>query len=159
MAFILFECCLALQSGVRNFVDRAYYKDGYGRQRPYNIIHNSGQYGQTEEILEWLEGRADRNAVIAVTMPHWVYIRSGFKAVMPPLITDREKSQALIDTVPASFVIVEQLLMNDNFNTFFPRLVESSPDTWKLVYSKQGNPVKLYARIGVARLSGNLVTK
>ena len=79
---------------------------------------------------------------------------------MPPLTTDPEKAGRLIDTVPVSFVIVEQLLMNDNFNTYFPKLVENSPDHWKLVHTKPGgSPVKLYARVGVARLSGNVVTK
>jgi hypothetical protein len=48
--------------------------------------------------------------------------------------------------------------MDDNFNTYFPKLVAKSPEPWKLVYSKQGSPVRLYARIGVARLSGNVVT-
>jgi hypothetical protein len=78
---------------------------------------------------------------------------------MPPLTTDPDKAGTLIDTVPVSFVIIEQLLMDDNFNTYFPKLVQKSPDRWKLVYSKQGGPVKLYARVGVARLSGNLVTR
>lgn len=158
-ALILGECCIALQSGNRNFLDRAFYKDANGHLRPYNVLHYSGEYSDTQDVLEWLEPRADRNSVIAVTMPQWVYLQSGFKAVMPPLTTDPDKAEKLIDTVPVSFVIVEQLLMDDNFNTYFPKLVQKSPDHWKLVYSKPGGPVKLYARVGVARLSGNPVTQ
>ena len=78
---------------------------------------------------------------------------------MPPLTRDPQQAERLIDTVPVSFVIIEQLLMDDNFNTYFPKLVEKSPDHWKLVYEKQGSPVKLYARVGIAKLSGNLVTR
>ena len=158
-ALVFGECCLALQSGNRNFLDKAVYKDSNGQLRPYNVLHYSGEYTDTQEALDWLEPRADRSSVIAVTMPQWVYLQSGFKAVMPPLTTDPDKAENLIDTVPVSFVIIEQLLMDDNFNTYFPKLVEKSPDRWKLVYSKQGGPVKLYARVGVARLSGNLVTR
>jgi hypothetical protein len=125
----------------------------------YHVLHYSGEYPDTEEALAWLRKRADSNSVLAVTMPQWVYLQSGFKAVMPPLTTDPVKAERLIDTVPVSFVILEQLLMNDNFNTYFPNLVQKSPDHWKLVYSKPGSPVRLYARIGLAQLSGNIVTR
>ncbi|MFL6416982.1 MAG: hypothetical protein ACJ74Y_15065 [Bryobacteraceae bacterium] len=159
MAFAFCETCFALQSGLRNFLSTTHYKDASGRERSYNIMHSSGEYADTDEILRWLGSRADRRSVIAVTMPQWVYIRSGFKAIIPPLNTNADKVQKLVDTVPVSFVIVEDLLMSDNFNTYFPKVVESSPDRWKLIYSIQGSPVKLYARVGVARLSGEVVTR
>jgi hypothetical protein len=159
MVLIFGECCLALQSGNRNFIDRAYYKDATGHLRPYNLLHYSGEYPDTQDALDWLKERADPSSTLAVTMPQWVYLHSGFKAVMPPLTRNPEQAERLIDTVPVSFVVIEQLLMDDNFNTYFPKLVEKSPDHWKLVYEKKGSPVKLYARVGIARLSGNLVTR
>ncbi len=159
MAIVLCECCIAFQSGNRNFLDKAYYRDENGERKSYKLLHYSGEYPDTEDALDWLKKRADRKAVIAVTMPQWVYLQSGFKAVMPPLTTDPENAVKLSDTVPVSFVIVEDLLMNDNFNTYFPKLVAESPDKWKFVYSKSGSPVKLYARIGIAKLSGNTVTR
>jgi len=159
MALVFCECCIAFQSGNRNFLDKAYYKTENGERKTYHLLHYSGEYPDTEDALDWLEKRADHTAVIAVTMPQWVYLQSGFKAVMPPLTTDPRNAIRLSDTVPISFVIIEELLMNDNFNTYFPKLVTETPDQWKLVYSKQGSPVKLYARVGVARLSGTLVTR
>lgn len=159
MALVFCECCIAFQSGNRYFLDKAYYKAENGQRKSYHLLHYSGEYPDTEDALAWLQTRADRNAVIAVTMPQWVYLQSGFKAVMPPLTTDPDSAVRLSDTVPISFVIIEELLMNDNFNTYFPKLVAESPDHWKFVYSKPGSPVKLYARVGVARLSGKLVTR
>ena len=146
MALIFGECCMALQSGNRNFLDRAYYKDPRGHLQPYKLLHYSGEYPDTQDALDWLKERADQSSVLAVTMPQWVYLHSGFKAVMPPLTRDPQQAERLIDTVPVSFVVIEQLLMDDNFNTYFPKLVEKSPDHWKLVYEKQGSPVKLHAR-------------
>lgn len=155
---IFCECCLALQSGNRNFINRSEYRDRDGQMVGYNLLHYSSEYEATKELLKWLRPRANRDAVIAVTMPQWVYLVSGFKSVMAPLTTDPAKAQEQMDTVPVSFFIVEELLMDDNFNTFSPGLIRSSPGTWKLVFAMPNSNVRLYARRGIAYLSGSVVT-
>jgi hypothetical protein len=92
-------------------------------------------------------------------MPQWTYLQSGLKAVMPPLTRNPVRAQEMIDTVPVSYVLVEDLLMNDNFNTFFPKLVKNDPDKWKLIYSRPGSQVEVYARIGVARFADGTPAK
>jgi hypothetical protein len=158
VAIIFCECVIAFQSGNRNFLNTAFYRDADGQMKSYHVLHYSAAYPQTEAALKWLMSRADAHAVLAVSMPQWVYLQSGLKTVMPPLTTDPNQAQKLIDTVPVSFVVIEKLLMDDNFNTYFPKLVEHSPDKWKLVYSTQDGQVRLYGRIGVARLSGSPLT-
>jgi len=156
LAVILCESAIALQSGNRNFLEPAVYQDATGKQHPYHLLHYSEAYPDVEGALRWLVPRAGSGAVIAVSMPQWVYLKSGLKTVLPPLTTDPVKAGQLIDSVPVSFVIVERLLMDDNFNEYFPRLVERSPDKWKLVYVSPDHQVQVYGRVGLARLSGGL---
>jgi hypothetical protein len=158
-AFVFCECCAALKSGNTNFLLKAYYRDAKGQKQPYRLVYYSAEYPDRQDALDWLSKRADPHSVLAVTMPQWVYLQSGFKTVMIPLTFDGAKAERLMDTVPVSFVFVEPGLRDDNFNTYLPKMVANSADHWKLVYSKEPSIVKLYARVGVARLSGKIVTK
>ena len=156
---ILCESVIALVSGSRNFIYTAYFRDANDRQKPYHVFHYSTDYPDSEDALRWLVAHADPSAILAASMPQWVYLQSGFKAVMPPLTADPVKAQQLIDTVPVSYVLMEHLLMDDNFVAFFPSMVKKQNDKWKLVYSSSDRHVQLYGRIGVATLSGTVLAK
>ncbi len=156
-AVIILECSLALHSGFQNFLNPAFYRDAVGKNKPYRLLHYSSAYPAAEKVLQWLVPRADPNAVVAVSMPQWVYLQSGLKSVMPPLILKPAEALALADSVPISYYLAEDLLMDDNFLVSFPAMVANSPDTWKLVYGNRDDQVRLYARVGVARLSGSPV--
>lgn len=155
---IFCECCLALQSGNRNFLFRSEYRDASGQTRYYNLLHSSPQYGATKQVLNWLKPQVDGSAVLAVTMPQWTYLQSGIKSIMPPLTRNPEKAIEQMDSAPVGFFIVEELLMDDNFNTYSPSLVRNSPQFWKLVYAVPNSNVRLYARRGIAKLSGKVVS-
>jgi hypothetical protein len=157
-SLILAECGLALISGIRNFLSPVYYNDGKGNPTRYHLVYYLPDYADVKAMLSWLLPKADSHAVIAAVMPEWFYLQSGLKTVMPPLTRKAAKAQAQADSVPVSYVVIEHLLVQDNFNNFFPNLVESSPDKWKLLYSAPGKKILLYGRIGVARLNGQLLT-
>ena len=159
IVFTLVECSLALQSGYRNFLNEASYTDASGKIRSYRLLHYTNAYPAAEKALDWLKGRANPNAVIASSMPQWVYLQSGFKSVMPPLTEKSAEAETLSDSVPVSYFLMEQLLMDDNFLVSFPALVARSPETWKLVYGGTRDQVRVYARVGVAELSGSLVSR
>ncbi len=156
---VLIACSLALQSGLRNHLKRASYVDHQGTTRQYQLLHYTNAYPAAQKALAWLLPRADPNAILAVSMPQWVYLQSGLKSVMPPLTRNPNQAQVLTDTVPVSFFISEQLMIDDNFLVSFPTLVAKSPETWKLVYGTSKDDLKIYARVGVARLGNVLVAQ
>lgn len=146
---VLFESAISCFVGYRNFRDRAVYEDASGVRREYILFHYSGADSPSEKGLEWLASQANPNAVIAVSMPQWVYLKTGLKTVMPPLEVDPLKAQRLIDTVPASYVVVDNLLMEDDFNRRFPALVRNSPDKWLRVYASPHGEFDIYQRVGL----------
>src|SRR5262249_37890186 len=70
-------------------------------------------YGQTwrafDAALAWLKGQARPGEVVATSSPHWAYLHTGLRAVMPPMEADLPKGQRLLDSVPATYVIIDEL--------------------------------------------------
>ena len=144
---------MGFQSGNRNFLTTAAYHGPDGKEHTYRLLHYSADYPEVLEALRWLVPRVNKDAVLCVSMPQWIYLNSGLKSVMPPLGRDPVEVQRLSDTVPISYVIIERLLMDDNFNVYFPKLIQRSPDKWKQVYTSRDGTIQIYARVGIAKLA------
>jgi hypothetical protein len=124
--------------------------DKDGVNRGYTLFHYPEESSASEMGLKWLVTHVDPRAIVAVSMPQWVYLKTGLKTVMPPLEPDPVKAQKLIDTVPATYAALDELLMEDDFNKRFPALVRSSPDKWRLVYLSPHGEFDIYQRIGLS---------
>jgi len=148
VAIVLAESAISCVVGYRNFRDPAEYEDQSGVQRSYTLFHYPTASG-TESALKWLVAHAETNAIVAASMPQWVYLKTTLKTVMPPLEPDPGKAQQMIDSVPVTYVALDQLLMEDNFNKRFPKIVRSAPDKWRLVYRSPGHEFDIYERVGV----------
>jgi len=74
--------------------------------------------------------------VIAVSMPHWVYLRTGNKTVMPPFESDSIKAQQLLESVPVTYLVLDEGLdITVDSKRFMKGVIEGFPDRWKRVYS------------------------
>jgi uncharacterized membrane protein len=136
-------------SGNRNFSTRTVYEDDKGIAREYRLYYYGGASLASQAGLKWLVAHADRRAIVAVSMPQWVYLKTGLKTVMPPLDLDPQKAQQLIDTVPATYVILDKLAMESYFNKRFSGLVVHSPDKWRLVFESPRGNFDIFQRIGL----------
>jgi hypothetical protein len=144
---ILSGSFFSLKIGIRNFRQMAIYENKAGIQRNYWLFHYPRSFSSVEAALKWLVGHADRQSIVAVSMPQWVYLKTGLRTVMPPLESDPLKAQQLIDSVPASYLILERMIMEGSFNNAFPALVQNSPEKWTRVYSSGNGDVEIYRRV------------
>ena len=145
LAFAM-QSVLDLISGNMNFLYRASYQTAGGGKKTYRLLHYLAAYPSTAEALHWLVSRADSQTVLVLSMPHWAYLETGLQAVMPPLTTDPVKAQQMLDSVPAKYVLIDQLLGEDNFAHNFPAMLHSFPDKWKQVYSSKGGDIIIFER-------------
>jgi hypothetical protein len=143
------ESALSWISGNRNFCNKAVYEDVKGVAREYRLFHYAGAASSAQTGLKWLVAHADRRAIVAVSMPQWVYLKTGLKTVMPPLDSDPQKAQRLIDTVPATYVILDKLAMESYFNKRFSGLVLNSPGKWRLVCASPRGNFDIFQRVGL----------
>ena len=113
---------------------QATYTDLKGRSQVYRLFFYHDSYRTLDEGLDWLKERAKPGDVVAVSMPHWVYLRTGLKAVMPPFEPDPVKAQQLLDSVPVNYLILDEELAVDT-RKYTSSVVQYFPGRWKRIYS------------------------
>ncbi len=95
--------------------------------------------------LQWLRSRARPADVVAGSMPHWIYLLTGLKAVMPPFESDLGRAQTLLDSVPVRFVVIDDTWPPIARDYTLP-LLASAPERWERVYSDAVRDVAIYER-------------
>lgn len=123
----------------------AEFRDRDGHAVTQDLFFYGPAYQALDAGLDWLAGRARPDDVVAASMPQWAYLRTGLKSVMPPFDTDPARTEALLDSVPVRFVIVDGTDVNFAREYTLPSLV-GAPDRWALVYSNPSGKLEIYQR-------------
>jgi hypothetical protein len=97
-----------------------------------------------EQAANWIDAHAPRNAIVATTSPHFYYLQTGRLAVLPPMESDPAQERHLLDAVPVSYVIIDNLEFLDVSRRYALPAVEGDPTAWQLVQSFDGT--KVYER-------------
>ena len=91
-----------------------------------------------EETAAWVGAHASPDAIVATSAPHFFYLRTGLRAILPPMEADPARARRLLEMVPASYVIVDELEFVDISRRYARPAVEGDPTHWRVVYSKAG---------------------
>jgi 4-amino-4-deoxy-L-arabinose transferase-like glycosyltransferase len=110
------------------------YTNLNGSKDVYRLFFYHDSYRTLDGALDWLKERAKPDDVVAVSMPHWVHLRTGLKAVMPPFESDPVKAQQLLDSVPVSYLVLDEELAVDTRKYTSP-VVQNFSNRWKRIYS------------------------
>jgi hypothetical protein len=121
------------------FRDRA-HGDGYVDSRgslPQRFFHYSDLSREWDAASAWIQSHSNADEIVATHLPQYCYLRTGRRAVMPPVERDRDRMRQLLDSVPVSYVILDPI-------DWMPA-VEKDNEHWRRVESV--NRVRLYERI------------
>jgi len=110
------------------------YLDRHAGRVAHHLFFYMDSYRALDAGVDWLMAHAGPGDVIAVSMPHWVHLRTGNKVVMPPFESDPLKAQQLLESVPVTYLILDEGLAIDS-QRFTKGVVERFPERWKRVYS------------------------
>jgi len=114
---------------------QATYRDRNGHVVSSRLFfYKEDGYRELDAGLDWLMAHAKSTDVVAASMPHWVYLRTGLKSIMPPFERDLHHMQALLDSVPVTYVVVDTSPVNLARDYTVP-LLKNSPDRWALVHA------------------------
>lgn len=108
--------------------------DQNGKKIAYRLFFYKDPYRALEAGSDWLKKRARPDDIVAVSMPHWVYLRTGLKTVMPPFELDPDKAQRLLDSVPVTYLVLDHGLAIDSRKYTSP-VIRKFPDLWRPIYS------------------------
>lgn len=97
-----------------------------------------------DEAITFIRGQAEPDDIIAAGTPHWIYLRTGLKTVMPPFEIDAAKAQQLLDSVPVSYLIVGQDVIGAERYTL--PVVQQFTTQWKPIYTTPNGEWTVYQR-------------
>jgi hypothetical protein len=123
------------------------YYDAAGQERVFPLLTYHRQWHALDRAFEWIRKNAQGNAVIATTVPQLAYLRSGHKAVMPPLERDPEQARRLLDEVPVSYLVLDELGQPPISDHYAAPVITRWPEKWRLVYTAPNDGAKVYERV------------
>ena len=107
--------------------------EGNSAQAGHFFFHDRS-WQAWEQSIAWIDAHAPPNAIVATTSPHLCYLLTGRRAVLPPMEIDPVHARRLLEAVPVSYVIVDELEFADMSRRYALPAVESDPASWRLVY-------------------------
>jgi hypothetical protein len=131
---IFMQQAIILYFALGKWHPRVAYSGQNGKTITYHLFFYLDAYRAFDAGIDWLKPRANPGDVVASSMPHWVYLRTGLKSVMPPFESNPHEAQRLLDSVPVSYLIVDEGLALDTRKYTSP-VTHTFPDRWRRVYS------------------------
>ena len=122
------------------------YYDATGQERVFPLLTYDQHWHALDPAFEWIRRNTDANAVIATTLPQLAYLRSGHKAILPPLERDPEVAGRLLDEVPVSYLVLDGLGPPPISEHYAAPVITRWPENWRLVYTAPGDGAKVYER-------------
>jgi hypothetical protein len=132
-----------------------FYEDHRGRRHEYRLFFYTRAWQQHDLALDWLKKEARPWEIISTSTPHWAYLKTGLRAVMPPFEADVYEAQRLVDSVPVSYLIIDTLEFVDIGRRYPAPIVRSFPERWRLIYSTPENGSRIYRRVNPGGSTGS----
>jgi hypothetical protein len=118
-----------------------YSPPGVGGAR---LFYYDQKWAAFDAALAWLRGRAGPDDILATVAPHWAYLQTDRKAVMMPMEVDPARAQRLLEDVPVTYLIVDNLEFLDVARRYAEPVVRTHPQRWRLVYGTPDSNTRVY---------------
>jgi hypothetical protein len=120
------------------------YVDAHGRRMSYRLFYYDAAAREFDEAVNYLQAKAGAQPTIAAGTPHWIYLRTGLKAVMPPFEADPAREQALLDSVPVDYLVVGTDVIHSE--RYLQPMLAEFPGRWSDVHATSGGRWHIYQR-------------
>jgi hypothetical protein len=110
-----------------------------------HFFYHSLPWRTWEEAAAWIDAHVPPDAIVATTQRHLCYLRTGRQAVLPPMESNPTRARRLLEAVPVSYVIVDEIGEMASFGRRYALpAVKGDPLGWRFVQSFNGT--QIYAR-------------
>ena len=124
----------------------AHYVDASGVEHPYRLFYYDNGWRDFHAALGWLRNRAPSGVVVTSSCPYLIYLMLHSKSVMPPMESNVDTAQKLLDDVPVTFLIVDDLDFSGATSKYLGPVVTTYGDRWKNVFAVPGTATTIYQR-------------
>lgn len=151
MHVTLLLAMLLVQAGIglvflRNLRPVSYYS-AQGEERSDRLLTYEAHWHALDRAFEWIRRHAKADEVLATSVPHLAYLRTQHKAVLPPFEADPLRGVQLLDEVPVSYLVVDELRQPPISDRYAAPLATKDSGSWKLVFTAPGSETKVYERL------------
>ena len=148
---VLLSAMLLVQAGIafvflRNLLPVSYY-DSHEREHTFRALTYEPHWHALDRAFEWIRRNGKTNAIVATSVPQLAYLRSEHKAVLPPFEVNPDRAIELLDQVPVSYLVVDDLKRPPISDRYAAPIVKHRPGDWKLVYTSPGETTQVYERV------------
>jgi hypothetical protein len=143
-AMLLVQVVIA--AGFLRLLPISYYTAD-GTEQPGRLLTYEPVWHALDPALEYIRRRAEPGKVIATSVPHLAYLRTGHQAVLPPLEPDPETAARYLDAVPVSFLVLDELGLPGISERYAAPVVARHPASWRLVYTAPDSKARVYERV------------
>jgi hypothetical protein len=143
-SMLLLQAVIA--AGFLQLLPISYYAPD-GTERPGRQLTYEPVWHALDPALEFLRRKAGTGDIIATSVPHLAYLRTGHRAVLPPLEADADRAADFLDAVPVSYVLLDQLGLPGISERYAEPVIQQHPRAWRLVYTTPGTKVRVYQRV------------
>ncbi len=109
-----------------------------GKGDSYRLFAHDPAWRAWEKAVDWISTNGSKDAIVATTAPHFLYLLSGRRAVLPPMESDPARARLLLAGVPAAYVIIDELEFLDISRRYARPAVKGDAAEWRLVHSVDG---------------------
>jgi hypothetical protein len=128
-----------------NLFEPIEYFDRNGKHIKQRMFFEIDSFQAFNLCVNYVSQNAQPNNVVAAGTPHWIYLRTGLKAVMPPFEIDPARAHEHLDSVPVTYLITGKDVIGSERYTF--PVVERFSGEWKRVYTAPESEWAVYQRV------------
>jgi hypothetical protein len=141
------ESAITVYNWFRPDMKVATYVDSHNTRHPYRLLYYNQSWLDFDRAIDWIGQNTPSDAVIATSSPHYLYLRSNRRAVMPPMENDPATADPLLDTVPVTYLISDDLtFMGDVLRVVLGGVIRQYPDHWRKVAEVPGSSTRVFQR-------------
>jgi hypothetical protein len=145
IAMLLVQTAIAVVF-LRELLPVSYYSAA-GQEQRFRLLTYEPHWHALDGAFEWVRRNGKTNAVVATSVPQLAYLRTQHKAVLPPFEADPNRAIQLLDQVPVSYLIVDDLKRPPISNRYAAPVVSHRPEDWRLAYTAPDGGAKVYERV------------
>jgi hypothetical protein len=123
------------------------YVDTAGRATSGQLLFYEAEAAAMDEALEEVRRRAQPGDFVASSMPHWAYLRTGVKSILPPMEANPDQARRLLEEVPVRFVVLDELQYPRISQRYAAPAVEGHPEAWRRIYRSRDGRARLYEHV------------
>jgi hypothetical protein len=147
VTFILVVQSLDAYLTYEHSLNDATLRNPRGDERRASYFYFDDSWKGFEKAVYWIAAEVNREAIVATTSPHPLYLQTGNRSVMPPFEAKSERLLESLDNVPVDYVLVDAVGHIDVARHYAEPALRSAPDRWRPVYEDKGGKVTIYGRV------------